>query len=255
MHIYITNLKSSKDRRLHMEKQLKDTRLDYEFFDCVIGADLSEEEIGQKCDVTSINKQNEKIVWFTRGIIGCTMTNQCIYRDIINRNLDYALFMEDDILIPDNLFDILAFTEPAIKQGDVIMLFWNAWQTLQLSKPEISTPFKFDYYIPENNHVLTGGSAYIVTRKAAQKMIELNTPIHTTPDNWGYYKNNHGIDRLMCAYPHCIQTADLKSTMRTGSFLLFRELIDRYKLFPFYQFLKYRRNRLKKKSHKAVFVK
>lgn len=255
MEIYITNLKTSPDRRLHMEKQLVKTKTNYRFYDCVVGATLTEEEISVKCDVKDIARQNEKLLWFTRGIIGCTMTNQNIYREIIERNLPYILFMEDDVLIPENLEEILTYTESYLQQGDVILLFWKAWETLKLPKPVIETPFGFNYYIANNNHVFTGGSAYIVTRQAAEKMLAINTPIHTTPDNWGYYKNNNCIERLICAYPHCIQTADLKSTMGIGKFLFLRELIDKYKIFPVYQLLKWKRKQIKKKSQEVIFVK
>ena len=254
MHVYITNLKWSTERRAHMEKQLRNSGIEYEFFDCVIGADLSDEDIAAKCNVESIKSQNSKVEWFTRGIIGCTMTNQNIYADIINRNYEYVLFLEDDTVLPPNLNDILEFTAKQIRQGDVVLLFWKAWNPLKLRKPEIKTSFGFDYYQPVNYKELAGGSAYIVTQRAAQKMIESNTPIHTTPDNWKYYYDNGSIERLLVAYPLVVQTADFKSTMRIGKFLAIRDLVERYKIFPFYQLLKLKRKQMKNETLKVEFI-
>lgn len=257
MHIYVTNLKWSRDRRLHMEKQLQGTELSYEFFECVIGADLTAEELAEKCNMDEIKKLNDKagVEWFNRGIIGCTLTCQNIFREITARNLDAVLFLEDDTIIPDNLFEILQYTQQHTRQGDVLLLFWKAWAPLELNEPVITTPFGFNYYMPRNYQVLTGGSAYIITRKAAEKMLALNIPIHTSPDNWKYFYDNNAVDRLMCAYPPVVSAANFKSTMHKGKYVLLRKLIDRYKIFPFYQYLNYKRNKKLSNAHQAVFLK
>jgi GR25 family glycosyltransferase involved in LPS biosynthesis len=254
MHIYITNLKTSEERKLFMEKQLKKLQVEYEFFDCVVGAELTEKEINDKCDTAAIKKHNEKIEWFNKGMIGCTMTNQNVYQDIINKNRPYALFLEDDTILPKNLRELLDSMEGFIKQGDVILLFWNSWNPLELQSSTVEKFSGSAFYRPQNYKDLTCGSAYIVTKQAAKKMIGANTPIQTTPDSWGFFYESGCIDRLFCAYPHVIQTADKTSTMQTGNFLQLRTIIDKYKIFPFYQYLRYRRRKLKQKSHQIVFT-
>lgn len=254
MHIYITNLKTSTERRALMEQQLQGTGLDYEFFDCVIGANLTEAEIEQRCDMAAINKHNEKLQWFNRGMIGCTMTNQLVYQDIINKNYPYALFLEDDTVLPTNLGTLLAHLEGGIQQGDVILLFWNAWGGLQLKRQPVDQFEGTGLYAPVNYRDLTCGSAYVVTQKAAQAMIAANTPIANTPDSWGFFYDKKAIQRLLCAYPHAVQTADLKSTMDTGKFSGLSHFVNRYKIFPLYQYLRYRRRKLKQKSQQVSFV-
>ncbi|MEO8150701.1 MAG: glycosyltransferase family 25 protein [Bacteroidia bacterium] len=257
MDIYITNLKWSKERRLHMEKQLKGTKLTYQFFDCVVGADLTDAEIAEKCDIENINKLNDNagVEWFNRGIIGCTLTWQNMLRDMIAKDLDYMMLLEDDTIIPDNLFEILEFTQSQIRQGDMLLLYWKAWEPLQLTEPVISTPFGFNYYIAENYKVLTGGNAWIMTRQVAERMLALNIPIHTTPDNYKYFFDHKAIDRLICAYPHVVKAANFKSTMHKGRFVFLRKVIDRYKIFPFYQYLNYQRNKNLNKAQEVVFIK
>lgn len=237
-----------------MEEQLKRTNLSYEFFDCVVGTQLSDAELNTYCNMDAINALNKKVEWFTRGVIGCTITNQNFFKDIIKRKLEYVLFLEDDAVLPDNLSELLKNVEPHIKQGDLILLFWKAWQPLKLSKPIFETKDGAKFYIPQNPEVVTGGSAYIMTKKAAEKLLVFNTPIHTSPDNWFYFLKNECIDRIICAYPQIVDTADFRSTMQAGSFLFVRSLIDKYKIFPVYQILKYKRNRQKLKTHQATFV-
>ncbi len=253
MHIYVTNLKTSVERRLFMEKQLKKININYEIVDCVVGAELSAEDISSKCDMVSINKLNEKLEWFNKGMIGCTLTNQKVFNDIISRDFPYVLFLEDDTVLPENLPEILDNVETFIKQGDLILLFWNSWNPLFLEKNPIKTQFGFNYYTTKNYKDITCGSAYIVTKEAARKMLAANTPIHVSPDTWGFFYDSGCINRILCAYPHAVQTADFTSTMQIGKFLWTRRIIDKYKIFPFYQYLTYRRKKLKLRSHKVVF--
>lgn len=94
----------------------------------------------------------------------------------------------------------------------------------------------------------------IVTRKAAEGMIRQNTPIHTTPDDWGYYLQGGAIDRLLCVYPYCIDTADFKSTMNTGRFDAISQVIDKYKIPPFYQMIRKKRNKVKRQKQQIRIV-
>lgn len=254
MHIYITNLKTSTERRAMMEQQLQGSGLDYEFFDCVVGAKLTQAEIEERCDVAAIKKHNEKMEWFNRGLIGCTMTNQLVYQDIINKNYPCALFLEDDTVLPPNLGKLLDDIQGVIQPGDVMLLFWNAWGGLQLKRQAIYQFEQTGLYVPINYKDLTCGSAYVVTQEAARNMIAANQPIANTPDSWGFFYDKKAIKRLLCAYPHAVQTADLKSTMDTGKFNKLSRFVHRYKIFPLHQYLIYRRRKIKQKSQHVTFM-
>ena len=147
--------------------------------------------------------------------------------------MDYALLLEDDTILPSNLQSILEHIETFIQQGDIILLFYACWEPLQL-KMDIEGPGGLNYFAPQNPEEITGGSAFVVTREAAKKMLTANTPIQRTPDHWSFYLKKSCIDRLLCAYPCPVDTADFKSTMALGKFNRVRNLIDRYKIFPFF---------------------
>jgi glycosyl transferase family 25 len=238
-----------------MNRQLKKMDLNFQFFDCVIGAELTEEEIAEKCNMEIINKKNEINGWFNRGIIGCTMTNQNILKTIIADGLDYALLLEDDTLLPGNLKEITEHAKTFLQQGDVVLLFYLGWKKLFFKECGIQTPFNFNYYLPQNPQDITGGSAFIVTREAAKKMLEKNTPIHSTPDSWNFFYENNCIDRLFCAYPICVDTADLRSTMKTmRKYNQIADLISKYKIFPFYQLLKWKRRNQKRNKQVVEII-
>lgn len=210
MKIYITNLKTSPERRIHIMNELKGKGLDFTFVDCVIGKDLTEKELNEKCDMARINHFNRNVEWFTKGVIGCTLTNQNTYRTLINSGDEMAMLLEDDTFLPHNLKDILDRLEREILQGDVVLLFYLAHSKLKLK------PLKngeTDLYTPLNLDGLHGGSAVVVTKKAAEKMLAYNTPIKITPDSWRDFHEAGCIDRLICIYPMPVDTADFDTTM------------------------------------------
>src|SRR5688572_28931619 len=100
MKILVTNLKTSTGRRQHIIDEFKGTSLEFSFVDCVIGKDLSEEELNEKVDMKKINYYNREIEWFTKGVIGCTLTNLGTYRSMVENKVDVALLLEDDTVLP-----------------------------------------------------------------------------------------------------------------------------------------------------------
>ncbi|MBK7666510.1 MAG: glycosyltransferase family 25 protein [Sphingobacteriaceae bacterium] len=213
MKIFVTNLKTSPDRRTHIIKEFEGKGLDFSFVDCVIGKDLSEKELHEKCDMKKINHFNREVEWFTKGVIGCTLTNQNTYRTIIENNYEMALLLEDDTILPDNLKQILTEIENSAKQGDVILLFYLTYTTLKLKALANQNNERPLFYEPLNPECIHGGSAVVVTRKAAENMLKYNTPIRMSPDSWKDFYEANCIGRLLCVHPMPINTADFGTTM------------------------------------------
>jgi len=246
MKIFVTNLPWSTDRKAHIQQQLSGKGLDFEFVDCVIGKELTEAEIGDRCDIDRIRELNKNEEWFNRGIIGCSLTSQNIHRTIVERNLETAMLMEDDVLLPDNFGQVIADCERIIEPGDVILLFWLSWETIRFKKEsriELGTVTLYE--TPDLNKV-SGGSATIFSREAAANMLKFNTPIRLTPDCWGDFALAGCFNRVLCAYPTVVDTADFMSTMEHGRFIPLRRAINRHRVFPFYQMLRYRRKKSKR---------
>lgn len=250
MNIYVTNLPDSSERRKSITEQFADQQLNFSFFPCVIGKDLSESELIRLCDLKAIAKHNEIGNWFTKGIIGCTLTCNNFYKNLANSDLDYALYVEDDAKIPKNFKKILDHVESFIQQGDVILLYWLSWKEIEFERKIYDSPFKFAFHEPINSKTLTGGTCQVVTKEAAKKMLELNTPVHITPDCWDYFKNKGAISRLICTVPPCVDVVDFKSTMNLGNYKRIRVLIYKYKIFLPIQYIisKYKKYLRRKKQ-------
>lgn len=243
MKIFVTNLKTSPDRRAHIIKEFEGKGLDFSFVDCVIGKDLSEKELEEKCDMKKINHFNREVEWFTKGVIGCTLTNQNTYRTIIENNYEMALLLEDDTILPDNLKEILAEIESNAKQGDVILLFYLTYTTLKLKATDNINSKRAIFYTPLNPECIHGGSAVVVTRKAAADMLKYNTPIRMSPDSWKDFYEAKCIQRIICIHPMPINTADFGTTMGYVKDTIIRKLMNSN---PFSRFLL----RLKRKFYR-----
>lgn len=254
MRVFVTNLPSSSERNKHITEQLDGLGVDYEFAECVIGKDLTDEVLEQECDLDALRMANADTEWLNRGMIGCTMTSRNIHKEIVQRNLDCAMLLEDDAVLPENFLKILNDCEAMISPGDVVLLYWVGWETILLKKETEIALGSVRLFEPLNPERIGGGTATIFSRSAAEGMLEVNTPIRTAPDCWNFFKEEGAFNRILCAYPLPISTADFMSTMELGRFVWARKIINSYRIFPIYHLLKYKRRRFRKLRVKARIV-
>lgn len=200
MHIFVINLITDTLRKESIEKQLNHLGLPYEIFPAVIGKNLTENE----------KKIHYDGVWFFRnegreasdGELGCALSHIAIYQAIKERNLPYALIIEDDAWLNPNLPNILNVIEQQYSSNDcdVFLLTWTAstygnfkrlWSSYNLIK--VKTAF------------CTHG--YVVSNAAASVLIDKLYPVAHVADCWVWLRR-HRIVNLWSIFPTCI-TADL----------------------------------------------
>jgi len=188
--------------------------------------------------MATINRYNRRKHWFNRGVIGCTLTNQGVYRDIIGNNYPYALYLEDDVKFNAGFKKLLTLLQPLIQDGDVILLNYLSTHDLKLRSISDFGYHKYGLYEIANPEAAGGGSAFIVTKTAAEKMLQFNIPIRITPDCWGDFLKATAINRLLCVYPRPVESNFFQSTMQLGKLLKLRNFINQYKVFPFYNLIR-----------------
>jgi GR25 family glycosyltransferase involved in LPS biosynthesis len=255
MEIFVTNLPWSTERRVSISAQLDRLELRYEMPRCVIGAELSESEVEERCDINTIRR----LPWFTRAVIGCTLTCFSIYRQIVERDLRCALYLEDDTILPTDLPRLLDRIEAEIVDGEVVLLYYLGHDVISLSAHDsVLLTKEYSLRYPMHPGVLSSGSAFVVTQSAARHMIERNTPIRMSPDCWGYFLDIGALASIRCVHPMPVNTADYRSTLSH-----FREskalgglaaFIDLIRPFPLYQLLQLRRRLSKENRRKCRVV-
>ncbi|ROU15329.1 glycosyltransferase family 25 protein [Kluyvera ascorbata] len=102
--VFIISLKSDSERREKIAKLLTDINIDYNFFDAIdYRSDLFQEK---KRDALSNNTQNT-YGEMTEPEMACTFSHLAVYQQIVDRGLEWALILEDDVTFDHRLADVV----------------------------------------------------------------------------------------------------------------------------------------------------
>ncbi len=105
MHIFVTNLEKDVARRRFIIGQLEELKLAYEMVPGVYGAALSSEERTRHYNERKAKWRQSRKLTFAE--IGCALSHLNIYRKMIERDIGYALILEDDVVLPLHLKEFL----------------------------------------------------------------------------------------------------------------------------------------------------
>lgn len=245
MKALVITLKSSTERYNYIVNHLSSIGLDFEIIEAINGYKLTEKEKEELCDMEAVNKYKS---WLSDGIIGCSLSHRKALLRMIELNLPYVLILEDDVVLPNNLFEVLAHLEKLIHPDEVITLFSGAHRKTGLSKTSAkSTPFGGLYY-PMNINETLSTAAYIIGADAAKKLANAVLPVRASPDSWGMYYSLNTFSSFRVLYPFIIGNKAFKSTVayiRPTSFLgRITFFINKYKIPGLYHILQARREKI-----------
>lgn len=193
MKTYIINLERSPERRIYMEKVLKNhPLLDYEFITAVDGKFLSMEEREKLFDTKKFLERYS--VEVRPGEIGCTLSHQRCYEKIVKDNEPFALILEDDIMPFPNNIELIKAIENKINvtTPQIILLSGSYWYYK-------TSPLTKNYKLA-NVYDAFFTHAYLINQAAAKLLIEKQPYI--TADDWLYIRKK-GIN-LQALCPHLI---------------------------------------------------
>jgi glycosyl transferase family 25 len=169
--IYI-NLDRRPDRNQNVIDQLKKLNLDSmsERFSAIDGKKLNLDEIDSKIitkqGIEDAKKSDVLYTHLTPGAIGCAMSHQAIYQKIVNENIVKCLILEDDITFVDDFNKKIEELEKKIT-NDYDLFFLGYHGVSQYDIINI-TPNNIHKFI-----TIYGLFGYIVTKKGAQKLLDL----------------------------------------------------------------------------------
>ncbi|KAH7828653.1 putative Glycosyltransferase family 25 (LPS biosynthesis protein) [Monocercomonoides exilis] len=182
MRTIVINLERRPDRKRHMDFQLKDTQLQYEFFPAVDGKLLNSTECtNERLSFLSRIHPRTKFNFtdacktlspYSRiyGVIGCWQSHLQIYFDIVERAKKTGvdgpvLILEDDANVPANLKQILLNLMPQLPDN------WDAFflgRHHQNCSVNVSKDLcKLDMFWGAHAYILNGA-------KAAEKLISIS---------------------------------------------------------------------------------
>jgi glycosyl transferase, family 25 len=256
LHAYVINLARSPERRVHVAAELQRAGIAYEFVDGVEGTDLD------LADPGVIDPSMLDTSWFLPGIAGCAFSHLRVYEKILADNLDWALVLEDDVTLPNDLARLAEAAAGYMKGAEVVLLnFVSPSGLCKMSRHgSIRLPSARQLVLPLNvKEPLGSSAAYIITRDACKRMVVSIVPFRAHPDDWGHFFNIGALDRVRCVMPMTVhQHSSFASTIayhdQNGLKARVLAVVQRYNISFLNQLIAYRRRRFVRKLSRFEIV-
>jgi glycosyl transferase family 25 len=219
--IFVTNLKGTDHRKEHMIKQMKSLDLEFEFIDCIDGRQWTDEKVKSLVSERLYSIRNNNKGWLTNGAIAATKTHlELIFKRMIDEDINYALCMEDDVLLPANfktsiyhIFDILETN----KVEGVVLLHYHIAKdkTIQIKGNEllISDDQPNLIYRVMSLQALGSGACYIISKNTAEKIYNDQKPIKRIGDWWHDHQKEGALENLYLTHPLTVKAGVFESIL------------------------------------------
>ncbi len=170
--IFVVNLKKDIKKQQHMQKLCQKFDLDVEFIEAVYGKDLTQKEVDE---VYSEKRAREEIGReLSQGEIGCALSHKKIYKKMINKKMDMALILEDDIEFDADLLKILNKVEYFNDDWELVLLGQHTATSRDkdtLSSIWARKSIVNGYKLVHPCEKAYGTYGYMITRNGAKKLL------------------------------------------------------------------------------------
>ncbi len=159
LQTWVINLDRAPDRLARVSAQLQQLQLPYTRLPAVDARALTPEQRAALDEPAYRRKHGMSPV---PGELGCYLSHVAVMRAFLAGDAQYALVLEDDVLLKDSL--------PAVLQG--LMRHPDRWDVVKLSAVHRGTPVPYLDVAPGHRLAVmlsrcTGSSAYLMNRRAA----------------------------------------------------------------------------------------
>ena len=202
MRTYVINLARSPDRRTHMLSELRKAELVYEFVEGIEGRDLD------LMDTTLVDQ-----TWLGEGpfwpvLVGCSSSHLKVYQKVLGTNAEHALVLEDDVILPDDMGALVDAASRSMTGAEVALLHHHRSGHIErgrtyrlLTRGSVKLPGSRILATPRDLEEVAGAGAYIITREACQRMVEMMLPVKARADEWAIFCEEGALDTVRCVAP------------------------------------------------------
>jgi RNA polymerase sigma factor (sigma-70 family) len=242
MHGYVVNLERSVSRRTHMQRELRKVTFEYEFVKAVDGRELDTSD-ARLFSPELVARPN-----FRPGAAGCALSHLNIYRKVVAEGLDYAVVMEDDIVIPKDMDRLCAEVAGHMRGAEVVLLNFHSDDGVTQVLREGSQQLSASRRLVEVADEASSTGCYMITREACERLLVGQSTLVAFPDHWVKFYQNEWIDDLWCVVPMPVPNSpELRTSIdffRHDSFKArIREYLSEKKIPVLHQVLAMRRQR------------
>jgi len=243
VHVYVINLARAPERRKHVTAELKKAGVSYQILEGIDGRDLD------LADPATVAPSLLTSFPFPAGVAGCALSHLRAYQAILADGLDSALVLEDDVILPAGLGNLIDAVADQMTEAEVALLNYERVRRMSL-KGSTGLPSDRLLALPLDVRQPTSAAAYLITRKACERMNERMPPVQVEADTWGFFYQQGLLDRVRCVFPMAVSKSPVFAST-IGPYFLGNGLKARY-LMPLarrkiplvHQALAYRRQRL-----------
>lgn len=163
MHIFVINLISSHIRRERIRRRLSELGLVAEIFPAIDGRTARPSWLRYRGRRRRLFYGKD----LTPGEIGCAYSHLSVYRQIVGRNIEMALVLEDDAILSDDLPQALMNLSAASGDWDLVR-FLASPKTLKRSWPV--TVLANGMKLCRSYGTPGGAYGYVLNHRAAEKL-------------------------------------------------------------------------------------
>lgn len=188
---YVISAKPMSKRKERMIERFAKWGLQPNFFDAIMGNELSKEQL---------QKLSASEGLLTLGEIGCALSHLGVYRKLLDSREPCVYVFEDDAQITDEFMElqpkIQKFMEEQTKPTVLVLCAINGRKrACRKLSPTVSIM---------RSLAGTGAYAYVVNRKAAQNLLKAQTPVKIELDAWAIYQKM-GFIQLCCLNKNVVE--------------------------------------------------
>ncbi|WP_146027230.1 glycosyltransferase family 25 protein [Bowmanella denitrificans] len=185
--IFLINLDRSTIRLQHCLQQFAKFNIQFDRIPAIDGQYLSEQELQQHYDVSLNSKKYHKRM--NRGEIACFLSHRQAWQRVISEGLDFALILEDDFILEDDLHKITQ----AISAMDM------EWDYIKLAEYPIKRRARFStkveqFTLSSYDKVPSRTCAQLVSLSGAKKLLvgteKFGRPVDVELQYWWEHKLN-----------------------------------------------------------------
>lgn len=213
--IFVINLERSPERLANSQRQLAAHGLSFECIDAIDGATLTpaQREINYS---PSLNKKKYHYP-LSAGQIGCYLSHRKAWQTIVDRQLDYAIVLEDDFILKNDLTHTIKNIEQAPIDWQMIKL--SAYQNRSRSIA-YQVPLQHQQHLVIHKKLMTGCCATAISFGGAKQLLAATEKFGRPVDcDLQHIWETKVAGYSLMPYPfaqNCEQVSDIKARSAAG---------------------------------------
>lgn len=134
--------------------------------------------------------------------IGCSLSHVAACRRIVEEGLPYALVVEDDVVLPRNIDDLVRQIGSLLRPGEVISLYSPTMMRAEFALDRVLDPARgLKLLLPMDMKDVRTSAAYVIDRKAAEGIASGNDPVRFLADDYRSFHANGFVQHVRILHP------------------------------------------------------